>query len=123
MGYWFGIARGQRNAIQLLTDLQDSTRAHLGWPVYWAKEGAYFFDDLAGRGNQGTAHYWNLKTSDICDYTFHTISEARRLVDGKLNKQWIINKYMQPEGFFSYQFFLRSPTGHQMKNDYSNMKY
>ena len=70
--------------MQLLADLEDSTRTYLGWPVYWVKEGAYIFGDQTGRSARGTAHYWNLMSPAIADYTFHSISDALRMMVGKL---------------------------------------
>jgi len=46
--YWFGVARGLRNAKLLLTDLRSEFRSNTGWPIYWTSERACIFDDQVG---------------------------------------------------------------------------
>ena len=69
---------------QLLADLRDSSHARLGWPIYWTKRGAYFFDDKTRRGKSGTLSFWNFPPHADVDYSFCSIADARRRIEGRL---------------------------------------
>ena len=47
--YWFGIARGQRKAKELMMELDIETHVQYGWPIYWTSCGAYLFKDRVDR--------------------------------------------------------------------------
>ena len=75
--YWFGIARGLREAKQLMIDLGDDSRSRFGWPIYWTRWRAFIFDDQNGV----PCHDLPKSRGTSPDYTSMSVADARTLAE------------------------------------------